>query len=190
MYLRTPTVNIVVGPLGPYGISNCPARLAPPPPPKRARTAPQQEFKKGDRVDAKFGRWYRGTVDDVIRDGAGKITKYEIKKKLEQRRLEPHRSRERPRARGGDGGGVRQFLGTRGSHPDEDAGVEGDPIVRSATTHFDFVRAIILIKAFNRKLLAGEFFHVFDPIDEGICPRCPPLAEPLELPGIADDANP
>ena len=56
-----------------------PAPAPPPPPPKRARTAPQQEFKKGDRVDAKFGRWYRATVDEVIRDAAGKITKYEIK---------------------------------------------------------------------------------------------------------------
>ena len=56
-----------------------PAPAPPPPPPKRARTAPQQEFKKGQRVDAKFGyRWYRGTVDDVIRDGAGKITAYEV----------------------------------------------------------------------------------------------------------------
>ena len=51
----------------------------PPPPPKRARTAPQKEFRKGQRVDAKFGRWYRATVDEVIRDAAGKITKYEIK---------------------------------------------------------------------------------------------------------------
>ena len=51
----------------------------PPPPPKRARTAPPRDFKKGDRVDAKFGRWYRATVDEVIRDAAGKITKYEIK---------------------------------------------------------------------------------------------------------------
>ena len=52
---------------------------APPPPPKRARTAPQQEFKKGQRVDAKFGyRWYRGTVDEVVRDAAGKITAYEV----------------------------------------------------------------------------------------------------------------
>ena len=56
-----------------------PAPAPPPPPPKRARTAPQQEFKKGDRVDAKFGRWYLATVDEVIRDAAGKITKYEIK---------------------------------------------------------------------------------------------------------------
>ena len=57
-----------------------PAPAPPPPPPKRARTAPQQEFRKGQRVDAKFGyRWYRATVDDVIRDAAGKITKYEIK---------------------------------------------------------------------------------------------------------------
>ena len=51
----------------------------PPPPPKRARTVPQQEFKKGQRVDAKFGyRWYRGAVDEVVRDAAGKITAYEI----------------------------------------------------------------------------------------------------------------
>ena len=57
-----------------------PAPAPPPPsPPKRARIVPQQEFKKGDRVDAKFGRWYRATVDEVIRDAAGKITKYEIK---------------------------------------------------------------------------------------------------------------
>ena len=50
-----------------------------PPPPKRARTAPQQEFRKGQRVDAKFGyRWYRGTVDEVVRDAAGKITAYEV----------------------------------------------------------------------------------------------------------------
>ena len=55
-----------------------PAPAPPPPPPKRARTAPPRDFKKGDRVDAKFGyRWYRGTVDEVVRDAAGKIT-YEI----------------------------------------------------------------------------------------------------------------
>ena len=28
------------------------------------------------------------------------------------------------------GGGVRQFLGTRGSHPDEDGGVEGEAAFR------------------------------------------------------------
>ena len=56
-----------------------PASAPPPPPPKRARTAPQQEFRKGQRVDAKFGyRWYRATVDEVIRDAAGKITAYEV----------------------------------------------------------------------------------------------------------------
>ena len=56
-----------------------PAPAPAPPPPKRARTAPQQEFRKGQRVDAKFGyRWYRGTVDEVVRDAAGKITAYEI----------------------------------------------------------------------------------------------------------------
>ena len=55
-----------------------PAPAPPPPPPKRARAAPQQEFRKGQRVDAKFGyRWYRGTVDEVVRDAAGKIT-YEV----------------------------------------------------------------------------------------------------------------
>ena len=56
-----------------------PTPAPPPPPPKRARTAPQKEFRKGQRVDAKFGRWYRATVDEVIRDAAGKITKYEIR---------------------------------------------------------------------------------------------------------------
>jgi len=56
-----------------------PAAAPAPPPPKRERTAPQKEFRKGQRVDAKFGRWYRATVDEVIRDAAGKITKYEIR---------------------------------------------------------------------------------------------------------------
>ena len=54
----------------------------------------------------------------------------------------------------------------------------------------DVVRAIILIKAFNRKFPAGKFGHVINPSDCFLRPRCPPLAEPLELPGIADDANP
>ena len=44
--------------------------------------------------------------------------------RAQQRRLEPHRSRKRSRAGRGDGGGVRQFLGTRGSHHAEDTGVE------------------------------------------------------------------
>jgi hypothetical protein len=57
-----------------------PASAPPPPPPKRARTAPQQEFRKGQRVDAKFsGRWYRGTVDELVKDGAGKLKSYEIR---------------------------------------------------------------------------------------------------------------
>ena len=52
----------------------------------------------------------------------------------------------------------------------------------------DVVRAIILIKAFNCKCLAGEIFHVLDPIDESIRPRCRPLAEPSELVDIVDNA--
>ena len=52
------------------------------------------------------------------------------------------------------------------------------------------VRAIALIKAVNRKFSAGKFRHLINPSDFIIRPGCPPLAEPLELPGIVDYANP
>ena len=73
------------------------------------------------------------------------------------------------------------------SHLDEDAGVEGYTIV------IDHVRAMFLIDAINFILVSGEFFHfILAPTHFRIFirPRCRPLAEPLELLDIVDDANP
>ena len=39
------------------------------------------------------------------------------------------------------------------------------------------------------KFSAGKFRHLINPSDFIIRPRCPPLAEPLELPGVIDYAN-
>ena len=70
------------------------------------------------------------------------------------------------------------------SHSDENAGVEGGPILV-----VEVVRAIILIEAFNCKFSAGKFGHFINPSDCILRPGCPPLAEPQELTGIVDDAN-
>ena len=61
---------------GPFPAAEKPAPKAPKP---RARRGPPPVFSEEAPVDAHFGRWYRGVVDEVVRDAAGKVTAYEIR---------------------------------------------------------------------------------------------------------------